>query len=404
METDGGVSRSHEATQGSAASEIWVMREFRTVIRPFSQCSVYIPAGSVQEAPSGTWNRADYDERTMMFRRFPSPPSFHSLLLHLLLHHLLLGLLLQAGPHGVQGVHRRSRLLGNTLRLRGSFKDINANLKPEETENGILRTKTSVKTSSGKINRNATRDNRVVGGQPIEKNAYPYLVSIFRTSTGKHSCGGVMICKRWIITAAHCFYSFGNGDATQAKNNIGVRLGAHNLSDTSENNCLTMDLDTTFNHPNYSRAALSNDIALGRLSSPVDITHAIQPACLADSTTENHTGDTVSVIGWGTTTYKGWSSDVPLMAQAVMISRDDCQEKYPGKTITDDMICAFEQGKDACQGDSGGPLVLPSNLTSKVLGLVSWGEGCGQNPGVYTSVAKHLAWIKKEVDCDVCTR
>jgi secreted trypsin-like serine protease len=43
------------------------------------------------------------------------------------------------------------------------------------------------------------------------------------------------------------------------------------------------------------------------------------------------------------------------------------------------------------QGDSGGPLVANNRL----VGIVSWGEGCGlpQFPGVYTKVSEVRNWI-----------
>jgi len=64
-------------------------------------------------------------------------------------------------------------------------------------------------------------------------------------------------------------------------------------------------------------------------------------------------------------------------------------------------LCAGseEANKDACDEDSGGPLLYIDGNRHVLIGLVSWGDGCGiaNMPGVYARVSKGMYWIKKVV-------
>jgi len=65
--------------------------------------------------------------------------------------------------------------------------------------------------------------------------------------------------------------------------------------------------------------------------------------------------------------------------------------------ITDNMLCAGREGEDTCQGDSGGPLTCNINQKYVLIGVTSFGYGCGEagKPGVYVKVANYLTWISE---------
>ncbi|MBF0442280.1 MAG: trypsin-like serine protease [Oligoflexales bacterium] len=83
---------------------------------------------------------------------------------------------------------------------------------------------------------------------------------------------------------------------------------------------------------------------------------------------------------------------------------DECKEMNKShqfaKSLDSRVICAGNKegnGKDSCNGDSGGPLVTTEE-PPRLLGVVSWGDGCGANgrPGVYTRVSAFKEWIREK--------
>ena len=70
---------------------------------------------------------------------------------------------------------------------------------------------------------------------------------------------------------------------------------------------------------------------------------------------------------------------------------------YGPNKLGSGMYCAgyLDGGIDTCQGDSGGAMVCEVRGRQAVMGLTSWGYGCGRpnRPGVYTRVSDYLDWI-----------
>ena len=91
-------------------------------------------------------------------------------------------------------------------------------------------------------------------------------------------------------------------------------------------------------------------------------------------------------------------------AKLPLVSRDTCRKSLEdlrlfGYCVTKRMRCAgyARGGVDACRGDSGGPLVCHKNRKWYLMGVVSWGAGCGLmgRYGVYADVLRLKRWIQE---------
>ena len=161
-------------------------------------------------------------------------------------------------------------------------------------------------------------------------------------------CGGTLISSTHVLTAAHCTQS----DASS----IRVILGEHNIADSDFNR---VDVAEIINHPDYNSATTDNDYAILRLASPVTFTNEVSPACLPADLSNTFAGVLATVTGWGTLSSGGSQPTVLQEVDVTVTTNAVCNNAYG--SITANMICAADSGKDSCQGDSGGPMIAPEN-------------------------------------------
>ncbi|XP_058448816.1 uncharacterized protein LOC131428788 [Malaya genurostris] len=249
---------------------------------------------------------------------------------------------------------------------------------------------------------------RVVGGVPAALNGWPWMALIgYKNTLGEVSfkCGGSLITKRHVLTAAHCI----------RKDLSSVRLGEHDTSTDTETNHIDIPVVKIETYPQYDKKDGHSDLAVLYLGQDVSFSDAIRPICLPIGDpvrSRNLEGLTPFVAGWGRTQEGGKSATVLQELQIPIISNTQCQGLYAkiGKSFStkqfdNAVLCAgvLEGGQDSCQGDSGGPLMMPQrrgvDFDYYQVGIVSYGIGCARAevPGVYTRVTTFVDWIEQKV-------
>ncbi|XP_033229691.1 chymotrypsin-1-like [Belonocnema kinseyi] len=217
---------------------------------------------------------------------------------------------------------------------------------------------------------------RIVGGSDAPDGLFPYQVSLRRK--GRHFCGGSILNKRWILTAAHCL----NG---RFASSISVKAGTTDLDGYGD--IYVGELKVI--HEDYDTFEHENDIGLLKVRSDIIFNDDVQPINVASSDSYGE-GHTATLTGWGRTSVL---SKTPTQLQVIklnIISTPKCKKKI--KKVKDTHICTLNnKGEGACFGDSGGPLVVDEVQ----VGVVSFGKPCARGvPDVYTRVYNYIDWIE----------
>ncbi|KAJ8925825.1 hypothetical protein NQ315_009676 [Exocentrus adspersus] len=251
---------------------------------------------------------------------------------------------------------------------------------------------------------------RIIDGDIAALGQFPYLARIGKRTYVKSKpvykffCGGALISKYYIATAAHC----------KASGNI-VRLGENDVSTDRDcnrfGNCAppVQDIEIQqFRVHRYDDDKIINDYGLIELKTPAEFNEYVQPICLppAEMDHESCIGKWVSIAGFGRiNTNPVEYADKLQYITAPIINRKVCNHVYSkyNKKLTDTQFCiGHPKEKDSCNGDSGGPAIMSMNLDGRrrdyLIGVVSYGRPvCGTSPSVYTDVSRYVNWTMEKL-------
>ena len=129
---------------------------------------------------------------------------------------------------------------------------------------------------------------RILGGKEAAANNYNWLVLMVTTmpSGQRFMCGGNILTKTKILTAAHCVHN---------AHSVRIYAGIHQINQARK----FIRVKSTIVHEKYGFP--NHDIAIAILEKPLVYTAKIGPVCLPhhfDSVTEN---ENLIGLGWGKT-------------------------------------------------------------------------------------------------------
>ncbi|KXN68404.1 putative trypsin-like serine protease precursor [Conidiobolus coronatus NRRL 28638] len=232
----------------------------------------------------------------------------------------------------------------------------------------------------------------MIGGNEVNPAfKYPFMMSIMFDDF--LYCGGTLYNANTVITAAHCSF--------ETASNYTVQSHRHNRTKTAaEEGGKVYNVKKMIIHPEYNGDTFRNDIAIWKLDTAADNSETFVD--LDSGSLGNQVGLINTVMGWGALDYNiRTRSDTLQEAQLPITDLEKCKKAYESEKTTVNttmMLCAGkDEGKpNPCYGDSGGPLGVLNNDRFTLVGIVSFGEKCGEPgyPEVFTRVSNYISWIK----------
>ncbi|XP_037299562.1 modular serine protease isoform X2 [Manduca sexta] len=227
----------------------------------------------------------------------------------------------------------------------------------------------------------------IMGGQSAVRGELPWHTGIYSKVQSdnimryKQICGGSLISRTVVLSAAHCFW---DGDQPLPAEKYAAAVGKlyrkwrETLDDAQRSDVKELYISEFFMGVENQ---YQGDIALLVLATAVTYKSHIRPVCISFSRelakAQLHIGNSGKIAGWGLTASNGTASRELKVVEIPYVDPGVCKEKSVKEFkpfITADKFCAgYDNGTALCRGDSGGGLVFRKRGTERyyLRGIVS---------------------------------
>lgn len=243
-------------------------------------------------------------------------------------------------------------------------------------------------------------DSKIINGVASAPHKWPWLVSIRKKNS--HTCGGSLISKQFVLTAAHCL----NGASTDS---LKIVVGLDAIDDYNSTQIYGVEKYFVNNLFNFDKFYDGNDIAVIKLLKPVELSDSVQLICMPSyNQIDSVKGAWATIAGWGRTD-SGFDAVFPdkLQETSLRVSNNDqiCKSENYDLNI---LYCLYnaEGHSQVCSGDSGGPFFIQRNKIWYIYGIASFAivdtnedlfRCRTESPSYFTKVPYFIDWIADKV-------